>query len=67
MGIISEAELQSLINQFKAIVNFVVGEREEYCDHPSTLYKGRAQIGNILDELSGLINLKSLGEKAWLF
>ena len=39
------------------IVNSIVGEEWQYCDHPSILYEGRNRIGALIDELGGLVNL----------
>ncbi|MHA1291840.1 MAG: glycoside hydrolase domain-containing protein, partial [Promethearchaeota archaeon] len=64
--IISEKKLKNLKSAFNEIVNSIVGEKWNYCDHPSTLYNGRERIGNILDDLSNDVNLTTIGENLWL-
>ncbi|MHA1293787.1 MAG: glycoside hydrolase domain-containing protein [Promethearchaeota archaeon] len=63
--LISGKKLRSLRAEFDEIVNSIVGEKWEYCNHPSTLYNGRESIGTLLNELSSLINITSIGEAQW--
>ena len=64
-GIVSPATLTRYRNELNAIIAAIVGERWVYCDHVESLYAGRGQIGAILSELGGFVNLMDLGEAAW--
>ncbi|TFF95634.1 MAG: DUF4091 domain-containing protein [Promethearchaeota archaeon] len=64
-GIVSRDKVKSLKETMNDILQSVVGERWKYCDHPLTVYMARDQIGEILDDLSGDVNLTAIGESKW--
>jgi len=64
-GIIAEAKLNLWRSELDSIVNSVVGEKWQYCDHPSTIYEGRERIGAILHEIGNTVNMTAIGEAPW--
>ena len=64
-GIIAESKLNLWRADLTSIVNSIVGEKWQYCDHPSSIYEGRKRIGTILHEIGNTINLTAIGEAPW--
>jgi len=65
-GRISDSKRKKFRDEYKEIVNSIVGEKWEYCDHPSIMYSGRDRIGCMLHELSSYTNITAIGEALWL-
>lgn len=58
-------QIQAKRTELNNILISIVGERYKYCDHPSILERGRVQIGELLNELSALLDLNAIGEAPW--
>ncbi|MFX0098199.1 MAG: glycoside hydrolase domain-containing protein [Candidatus Hodarchaeota archaeon] len=61
----TSSELDQFEVQLHDILTSVVGYREEYCQHPSTLYNARLDLAAMLDEFSAYMDIVSVAEEKW--
>ncbi len=64
--LIPESKVKNMADDLDELVASVVGEKWEYCDHPSVIYSALSNIGEMLNELNNIINTTTIGEALWL-
>ena len=61
----TSSDLDQFEVQLHDILTSVVGYREEYCQHPSTLYNARLNLAAMLDDFSAYMDIVSIAEEKW--